>query len=243
MGEAAGGGREQRGRGTGRPERGSGEHQPRPAALDHVVYAVPDLDAAVEQLRQRTGVAAAPGGAHAGRGTHNALVALRVRGGTTAYLELLAPDPQQPDVPPERTMLGVGRLGAGHPPVGYAWAVRPADLDEAVARAGAAGIDVGEPVGAARRTPAGTELAWRLAVPSPVGLGGVQPFLIDWGGAAHPLDDDLPVLGLAGLRAEHPDPVRARQVLGLLGADLPVSHGPVPALHARLTGPAGDVSF
>ncbi|WP_298746141.1 VOC family protein [uncultured Serinicoccus sp.] len=243
MPEAAGGGRERRGGGTERPEQGSRAQQLHPAALDHLVYAVPDLDAAVEELRQRTGVAAAPGGAHVGRGTRNALVALRHSGSTAAYLELLAPDPEQPDVPPERTMLGVGRLGAGHSPVGYAWAVRPADLDDAVARAAAAGIDIGTPVGAARRTPAGTDLVWRLAVPSPLGLGGVQPFLIDWGGSAHPVDDDLPLLGLTGLRAEHPDPVRARQVLALLGAQLAVSRGPVPALHARLTGPAGSLTF
>jgi len=57
--------------------------------VDHLVYAVPDLDAAVSDLERRLGVRAAPGGQHPGRGTSNALIAP----GPDSYLALPAPDP------------------------------------------------------------------------------------------------------------------------------------------------------
>jgi hypothetical protein len=46
------------------------------AAIDHLMWAVPDLVAGVDRLESLTGVRAASGGAHPGMGTANALLGL-----------------------------------------------------------------------------------------------------------------------------------------------------------------------
>ncbi|MFC6421740.1 VOC family protein [Ornithinimicrobium tianjinense] len=227
------------------------------ASLDHVVLVTPDLEAGTAALAALTGVQPVAGGAHPGLGSRNALVGLRWRGQRRCYLELLAPDPAQPDVPEDAMMLDLGRALAGVPAastgteadeasarralLGHTWAVRPDDLDAALASAAEVGLDVGTPVAARRMTPSGVQLSWRLAVPRPLGLGGVQPFLIDWGGGAHPSDAGLPVVDLIELELEHPEPRRAGEVLRALGVEVPVRPGPAPRLRVVLDTPRGRV--
>ena len=67
-------------------------------SLDHLVYAVPDLDAATRAFAAATGVVPAEGGARVGRGTRNVLVGF----GETSYLEIIGPDPDHPPAPAPR---------------------------------------------------------------------------------------------------------------------------------------------
>lgn len=201
-------------------------------SLDHLVYAVPDLDAAARAFAQATGVAPVEGGRHLGRGTRNVLVGF----GETGYLEIIGPDPDHPADPGAAVPFGVDAVAR---PQLVTWAVHPVDIERAAAASAAAGADLGAIGPLSRRTPDGELLEWRLAAPHPAPLDGVTPFLIDWGTTRHPAAA-LPRLALRGLRATHPDPAAVAAVLDALGVRLLVEEGP-PGIAALLDTPRGPV--
>lgn len=205
-----------------------------PALLDHLVFATPDLAATVADFARRTGVTPAPGGAHEGRGTRNHLVGL----GGRAYLEIIGPDPEQTD-PGTPRPFGVDTLPA---PRTITWAISPPDLDAAVERARAHGYDPGPIVPMSRRRPDGTLLRWRLTDGATAHPSGLVPFLIDWGGSAHPTDSDLPTVPLLSVSAAAPTPEEIRSLLAVLGTGLPVAEGPV-GMSFALDSPEGPVTF
>ncbi len=192
------------------------------------MLATPDLDA-TSALVERDGITLVDGGPHVGVGTRNRLAGL----GPGRYLEVVGPDPEQPE-PDAPRPFGIDGLTAARL---VTWAVRVPDLDAALDAARGAGHDPGPARAMSRRRPDGQLLAWRLAFP-PDDLGGVMPFLIDWGDTAHPSDSLPGGSGLDELVLEHPEPGRVRAVLDAVGGDetVVVRAGATPALTARVDG-------
>lgn len=203
-------------------------------AVDHLVWASPDLDRLVEHVAALTAVTPVYGGRHEGRGTHNYLVGL----GSDCYLELLGPDPGQAEPSRPRPMHVDDVTG----PALVGWAVRTDDLDHLVAEARRRGYDPGDAAEMSRRTSDGTLLAWRLTPPEG-GHDGVVPFVIDWRDSPHPASGLSSPARLAALTVRHPDPDQVVAALTALGVDgvADVVDDPTPGISAVLTTPRGDV--
>lgn len=197
--------------------------------IDHIIYAAPDLEAAVDVIEKRLGVRAAGGGQHVGQGTHNTLLAL----GPRTYLEIVAPDPNQPEpaAPRPYGVDGVTRAGL------VGWALTRDDIERAVSEARAKGFDPGDVIDGHRVTATGSVLRWRLTRNALT--AGVIPFLISWGDTPHPASSAPPGLALESLHIEHPDPAVVIAHLHALGAHVEVRPAREPAIVVRVMGPNG----
>jgi hypothetical protein len=204
---------------------------PRVSALDgvdHLLLGTSDLDRGIAWFEGRTGVRAAIGGAHPGRGTRNALAGL----GRGHYLEIIAPDPAQP---PENLRMDLHTLAE---PRLIAWAAGAPDLDGLSRRIRERGHTAAAPRDGSRARPDGRVLTWRtLAVDTDLARANVDPipFFIEWApGSPHPSIDAPAGCRLAAFEFEHPDAKRLEAVLAALEIDAVVRPAPDVKLVATL---------
>ena len=143
--------------------------------MDHVIYAVDDLEAASRQLYEESGLASIEGGRHPTWGTANRIVPLG-----TSYVELITVVDRDVAACSDFGRPVMDAITAGRHLVG--WVVATDDL-EAVSRR--LGLDVSR---GARTRPDGTTLTWQLAGVARALTTGALPIFIEWGGPAdlHP---------------------------------------------------------
>jgi len=181
--------------------------------IDHLVYAGPDLNEALDMATVTLGVDAVPGGQHLGLGTRNYLVNLD----KGSYLEIIGPDPDQPE-PDQPRPFGIDEL---RDPQLVGWAARTDDIDRAVVAARENDVGLGDPVSMQRETTDGELLSWRLTPPS----AGVIPFLIDWGETPHPAESLPAAAHLVGLRLETKERDEVKAAVKSLGLEVDVRWG------------------
>lgn len=179
------------------------------AQVDHFVLAAPDLDRACDAFEATTGVRPAFGGAHAGRGTHNALVAFD----NGSYLEIIAPDPAQTPTSMSRPMAQLPRPTLMH------WAVRCSGAAALGARLRALGWTPTEVRRMSRTPPNAATLEWELFGLPGHRHGGLVPFFIDWFACPHPAQTSPSVGALLTVRIALPDPVPLQTLMAELGID------------------------
>jgi hypothetical protein len=201
--------------------------------LDHLILAINDLDRGIAWVEQRTGVRAAFGGVHPGRGTRNALLAL----GPDRYLEIMAPDPQQSEVTwfPKLLTLSEPKL--------IAWAVHTSDLATLAQNAVAAGFAIDGPDEGARSRPDGTFLNWK-SFRLQNDRDGLLPFFIEWRrDSIHPAVNSPPGCVLERFSLQSSDAPELTRACRVLSVKVAVDDSAKPSLLARIAGPNGSVEL
>jgi glyoxalase-like protein len=198
-----------------------------PVLLDHILLGCSDLDRGIAFVEERTGVRAAFGGVHPGRGTQNALLSL----GTRRYLEIIAPDPKQSGVQQFSviTQLKEPRL--------IGWAAHPRDIQSLAKKLAQSGIKAEGPTPGSRKRPDGQVLHWNTLTLQD-DAQGLLPFFIEWSAdSPHPSEDAPKGCSLLHFQVVTPDPGKLTKMTTLLGLNLSISKGDKPLLIATIAGP------
>jgi catechol 2,3-dioxygenase-like lactoylglutathione lyase family enzyme len=204
-----------------------------PELLDHILLGCSDLQRGIEFVEQHTGVRAAFGGVHPGRGTRNALLSL----GDRRYLEIIAPDPDQPDA---KDPLALHLRELSEPQI-VGWAVHPGELGSFAKKLRDAGVAFEGPTPGSRKRPDGRVLQWQTLTlkDNPSRL---LPFFIEWSAdSLHPSADAPAGCRLSRFEGVTPEPDKLEKTAALLLLDLPVAKGARPQLRATIAGPKGDL--
>ena len=206
-----------------------------PMLLDHILLGANDLQQGIEFVEKHTGVRAAFGGVHPGRGTQNALLSL----GERRYLEIIAPDPAQSEV---KGRLGPRLLSLTEPKL-VSWAAHPGTLTTFAASLRTRGFACAGPTPGSRQRSDGKLLQWQtLALDDD--MDGLLPFFIEWSAdTIHPSVDSPKGCSLLEFAAEAPESEKLQGELKKLTLDLPVLKGEKSRLVAKIGGPKGQFRF
>jgi len=203
-----------------------------PAMLDHILLGCNSRNRGIDFVEERTGVRAAIGGVHPGRGTCNALLSL----GGRRYLEIIAPDPGQKQVPEFAAPL-LQLLKSLDQPRLVGWAAHTGDIPALAVKLHELGISFDGPRDGSRARPDGRLLKWET-----INLAddhqGVLPFFIEWDAASpHPSSDTPAGCRLDRFVIADPSPQSLQTTCNQLGLNVTVQQGHRPELRAVIVGP------
>ena len=205
-----------------------------PTMLDHILLGCSDLDRGIAFVEKHTGVRAAFGGVHPGRGTRNALLSL----GEKHYLEIIAPDPQQSGAPDHYSLqkLTEPRL--------VGWAAHPGDLNQFAIRLRDADIAFDGPNPGSRKRPDDRLLQWKT-LNLKDDRDGLLPFFIEWSAdTIHPSVDAPAGCKIVHFALSAPNIVELIRLctqLGLAATIAPPTAS--PHLLATISGPKGELAL
>jgi len=201
--------------------------------IDHVVWAVKDLNKGIDYIERKTGVRAVVGGVHPGRGTRNALISL----GKYSYLEIISTDPEQPNVRGQFADL-IRNLNK---PRIIGWAARTQDIEATERSVHSSKIEMIGPTPGSREKPDRTTLSWKTI--NVIGHDNtIVPFIIEWGRKSiHPSKDSPKGASLLKLQLGHPYPSKVNPFLEAMGLSIRAIKKRKPEIRAIIGSYKGKV--
>lgn len=202
--------------------------------IDHIVYAVPNLEQACDKLEDILEVKPVFGGYHKTIGTKNALVNL----GDKCYLEILAIDEQNELINGPRWM-GVDFLENAQI---TRWAINSESLlsDQQILRQ--YNLNMGEIFAGSRETPSGSLLQWEMILPLALPKIELAPFMVNWSPSSiHPteaLDDKCSLIGIDFHQA---DSDSTKKLFESLGIDKQIQPSSESKIVIQIKTPSGKI--
>ena len=206
--------------------------------IDHVIWAVPDLDRGVELFREMSGVNPIVGGVHPGRGTRNSLVSA----GENMYLEIIAPDPAQMpfDAEGNPVQAFASVISTMANPEVDMFAFSATNLETIAERARELGLNVVGPTPGQRETPDGGLVRWSHVDFIGHGFGQFVPFALNWLDSAHPSTTSPTGAVIESITVEHPRADELRRIYEGLGVPAEVVQADEPRIIVRLISETGS---
>ena len=202
--------------------------------IDHIVYAVPNLEIAMDELETKMGIRPVFGGYHTTKGTKNALLNL----GDNCYLEILAADDKDGNVKPPRWM-GIDLIQESQI---TRWAIKSKNLKEDQAILQTYNAQMGEIEQGQRKTQSGQLLTWKMILPLAQPSVEIMPFMTDWQQSdIHPADQLEQHCSLTKLVASHPNPDQIIPFLKRLSARIEIIKSEEVCIKAYIQTPIGEV--
>ncbi len=204
--------------------------------IDHIVYAVFDLEKAMLEFEAKTGVQPKFGGYHPTQGTENALVHL----GGRCYLEFLAIDASNPNINPPRWM-GIDYIDK---PQITRWAIDSKNLEKDCETLKTYNAEMGNIQKGQRAKMDGSLLKWQLTMPLSSPKVEVVPFAIDWQySESHPTDSLSPQCQLLDLKITTPNGKEVLDIFSQLNITTIIEQGLKNSIVATIKTPQGIIQI
>ena len=202
--------------------------------IDHIVYCVPNLESALDDLENRLGIRPVFGGRHLTKGTKNALLNL----GNGCYLEILAVDEENDTISGPRWM-GIDLIAT---PKITRWCLKSDMLqtDSEILKSYA--LNLGHQDQGSRMTSDGKLLVWNMILPASHPEVELVPFMVDWSKSEmHPCDALTEKCTLQSIHLHHSNPIEIQPTLDALGWELNIDLASQAHISIDIQSPKGLV--
>ncbi len=204
--------------------------------IDHIVYAVHDLEQGMQQIEKLLGIAPIFGGYHTNQGTKNAVLNL----GNQCYLEIITIDHENKNISAPRWM-GVDFLTSSQI---TRWSLKSKYLSRDSIVIKNYNNSMGTIHGGQRKMSDGNLLTWEMILPLAEPEVEVVPFMTDWQNSeVHPTESLEEKCQLLELNVFHPTPELIQPVFDELDIHLNISKSEIPSIKIKVQCPNGIIEI